>query len=100
MSEFYGTEDDSVLPARSNYISTTESYILLCAVKYTLTRRTYGSFLIGNYITNNLQRIEKLTLREISDAINTELTEKNVPIIDVPEWNRILNKIYEFLQST
>lgn len=100
MSEFYGTEDDSVLPERSNYISTTESYILLCAVKYTLTRRTYGSFLIGNYITNNLKRIEKLALREISDAINTELTEKNVPIIDVPEWNCILNKIYEFLQNT
>lgn len=82
----------------NKYLSTEEAYILLTAVKHQLPLRSYGSVIIGNYITNNLERIDFITLQDILDAITKHAESKQIPIVDGTEWMRVAHTIEEFLR--
>lgn len=83
----------------NKYLSTEEAYILLAAVKYQLPLRSYGSVIIGNYITNNLERIDFITLQDILHAITNAAEVRHIPIVDSAEWMRVAHKIEEFLRK-
>lgn len=82
----------------NKYLSTEEVYILLAAVKYQLPVRSYGSVIIGNYITNNLERIDFITLQDILNTITNAAEVRQIPTVDAAEWMRVAHKIEEFLR--
>lgn len=82
----------------NKYLSTEETYILLAAVKHQLPLRSYGSVLIGNYIVNNMERIDFITLQDILQTITNFAETKQIPITDSGEWMRVAHKIEEFLR--
>lgn len=83
----------------NKYLSTEEVYILLAAIKYQLPLRSYGSVIIGNYITNNLERIDFITLQDILQTITNAAEVKQIPIVDSGEWMRVVHMIEEFLRK-
>lgn len=83
----------------NKYLSTEEVYILLAAVKYQLPLRSYGSVLIGNYITNNIDRIDFITLQDILQTITNAIETKQISVVDSGEWLRVVHKIEEFLRK-
>lgn len=83
----------------NKYLSTEEAYILLTAVKHQLPLRSYGSVIIGNYITNNLERIDFITLQDILHSITKAAETKQIPVVDSGEWMRVVHKIEEFFKE-
>lgn len=82
----------------NKYFSTEEVYILIAAVKHQLPLRSYGSVIIGNYITNNLERIDFIALQDILNAITKAAEGRQIPTVDAAEWMRVAHKIEEFLR--
>jgi len=83
----------------NKYLSSEEVYILVAAVKYQLPLRSYGSVLIGNYIVNNMERIDFITLHDILQIITNHAETKQIPVTDSGEWIRVAHKIEEFLRK-
>ena len=81
------------------HLSSEEAYILIAAVKYQLPLRSYGSVLIGNYIVNNIERIDFITLHDILKEITTAGEGRAIPLTDSGEWMRVAHKIEEFLRK-
>ena len=80
-------------------LSTDECYVLISAVRYQLPRRTYGSSIISNYIVNNINNIDIITLEDIARDIQKALDSREVPSVDVPEWLRALDRITEYFNK-
>ena len=83
----------------NKYLSSEEVYILVAAVKHQLPLRSYGSVLIGNYIVNNMERIDFITLHDILQIITNQAETKQIPVTDSGEWMRVAHKIEEFLRK-
>ena len=87
MTEFYGTVEDM---ATSQHMSDDEAYVLLAAVRYQLPRRTYGSAIVCGYIERNIERISAPDINMLIINIETAFHNREVPTVDIREWDRIL----------
>lgn len=66
--------------------------ILICAVRYSLGRRTYMPGLVINYITPLLRRLSIKTLKVMEKDVG-DTDDVGDTIIDAPGWIRFLADI-------